>query len=173
MNDYSHDSVHVGLTYIENTFIVRYRNAAWVCQLVINDWLEHGDSEINGEDWARWVFKRSFSKWATVSEKQSVVLLRKDHWVWTFKWIAVKVLYYRSNLNPIISYGLTQDSLMSLVCNEATALVVEYQACRLPTCRWNWFDTTAFFVNTEDVAISAYAKQITVSILSWAEEGNR
>jgi len=61
---------------------------------------------------------------------------------------------------------------MGLVSDERTALVIEDETCGLAACWWNWFDTTAFFVDTEDVSIGTDAEKVTVCVFGGAEEGD-
>ena len=151
---YAEDSICISFGDIENILLRGQSEAAWVCQFIIDDRLEHADTEVNSKDTTWWVFEGCLSERATIGEEESVVLLGQYHGIGSLQSIAIEILDHWSDLNAITfsSNGLTEDCLMSLVSDEWGALGIEYKTSRLPTSRES--DIHLTFLHLVDITIS-------------------
>ena len=75
MAHYTEDSVGISFGDIENILLRRQSEAAWVCQFIIDDRLEHAHTEVDSKDTTAWVFEGCFAERTTIGEEEGVVLL--------------------------------------------------------------------------------------------------
>jgi hypothetical protein len=74
--------------------------------------------------------------------------------------MSIKVFDDWSDFNSIVSYGLRENCLVSLVCNEGGSVLIEYKTSGLTTSREGDFHLA--FIHLIDVTICGDSEEVAL-----------